>query len=202
MNEWLTLADPLRVCEIDLNAARELHARVVAEGPLGPGVDVEAARASGEVVAFFGKGSPFSNFATCRLYLPGPDGVWRTYRTNEHYFAAYKTLDLAAHEEIRTAPRPQDAKALGREVELREGWDAGVGLVVMLCGLQVKFAGVPYRSRLESTGARPIAEDAPADEIWGIRARDGSSSWTGTNLLGRSLMMVRSVLPQLDRPTP
>ena len=62
-----------------------------------------------------------------------------------------------------------------------------------------KFSDNPSLGQiLKSTGGNTIAEAAPRDRIWGIglgadSARRGVP-WRGQNILGNSLMRVRSML--------
>ena len=110
------------------------------------------------------------------------------YPTTEHYFQAAKSLELREHEWIRRAPNPKTAKARGRKVLLRSDWEA-VRFEIMLTSLRAKFNKEPFRNQLLQTSGSYLAEDSPYDPTWGIRAKDGT--WTGTNLLGRALMIVR-----------
>lgn len=169
--------------------------------------------------ALFFYGGPFSNFVTemggnfgdkklfvyaHHIWYPGggSHNGWRgqpervaygaEYRTVEHFFQASKALDYDDHEWVRDAWRPQEAKQRGRKVDLRSDWD-DVKLDYMLVGLRAKFAaGSLLANMLLATGDRFIAEDSPTDDVWGIRDRDGG--FTGENLLGKALMMVRREL--------
>jgi ribA/ribD-fused uncharacterized protein len=126
----------------------------------------------------------FSNF------WPGPYVIeGKEWPTTEHYFAAMKTLDLEAQEKIRAAKTPGLAKKMGREVDLREDWDA-IKFETMLTALRAKFGNYPeLREKLVATGDLPIYEDSPYDHVWGTGRRGAVGN--GQNLLGKALMIVR-----------
>lgn len=131
-------------------------------------------------------GGPFSNFIPTPIELDG--ALWPTV---EHYFQAQKTTDPVAREQIRTAPGPWEAKALGRSVALRPEWEE-IKEAVMMAGLRAKFARYPgLATVLLQTGSEEIVEHTPrgahADHYWG----DGGDG-TGKNRLGVLLMRLRA----------
>ncbi len=133
-------------------------------------------------------GGPFSNFVPTPIELDGE--VWPTV---EHYFQAQKTTDPVAREQIRTAPGPWEAKALGRSVALRHDWEQ-IKEAVIMAGLRAKFTRYPeLGSCLVRTGSEVIVEHTPrgahADGYWG----DGGDG-TGRNRLGALLMELRAEL--------
>lgn len=164
-----------------------------------------------EAVFFYG--GPFSNFITemggnfgdKRLFIyahhywmpplrhtPEKVAYGAEYRTVEHFFQASKATNYEDHEWVRDAWRPAEAKRKGRQINMRRDWDA-VKYEYMLVGLRAKFApGSMVAEMLLGTGERYIAEDSETDDLWGIRDRQGG--FTGQNLLGKALMMVRQEL--------
>lgn len=131
----------------------------------------------------------FSNFSPHPIHCAGQD--WATV---EHFYQAHKfvtTPDAALIQQIRHAPTPEAAAALGRNPRyaLRHDWD--------LCKQQVMWQGVLTKFQthadiaqiLLDTGDAEIIEDSPVDYYWGCGA-DG----TGYNHLGKLLMRVRDVL--------
>lgn len=68
--------------------------------------------------SFRGKYAFLSNFYPSPVELDG-----YVYPTVEHAYQAAKTEDVDARMSILTADKPATAKALGRGVPLREGWD-------------------------------------------------------------------------------
>jgi hypothetical protein len=77
-------------------------------------------------------------------------------------------------------------------VKLRPEWDHKIRYVVMLDGLNLKFALPEFRELLISTGDAVLMEDSPRDYVWG--GRDAQGGYGGRNLLGRALMRVRGEL--------
>jgi ribA/ribD-fused uncharacterized protein len=140
------------------------------------------------------------------LYLPPPAAppqpafarVPLRYDSGEHWLHCNKARTWEAHERIRRAGTPYEAKERGSarqlpmDVDEVRAWDAR-RYEVMMIGLRAKAAqnrGV-LRALL-ATGERLIAEDSPTDDIWGIRDRAGAM--TGSNLLGKAWMQVRAEL--------
>lgn len=112
------------------------------------------------------------------------------YATTEHYYQAAKATNLDDHEKIRLATTPKSAKIIAQSVPLCENWEE-IKTKVMNQALLHKAEQHPKIAEvLRSTGTATIIEDSPYDYIWGCGA-DG----TGQNLLGKSWMFVRSILP-------
>jgi N-glycosidase YbiA len=155
-----------------------------------------ATRPPKRTVLFWGekhpRWKPLSNFVGGPLALPHPfTGEPTAYATVEHYFQACKATDAVAHDRVRTAPTPKEAKRRGRAVALRHDWE-DVKRDVMLTALRAKFQDPALRELLLATGTRTIGEDSPYDHEWGIRDRRGG--YGGQNLLGQALMRVRAEL--------
>jgi len=128
----------------------------------------------------------FSNFSRHGFTL---DGLW--WPTSEHYFQAQKFAGTPRAEQIRQAPTPAAAAALGRDrrLPLRPDWDA-VKDDVMRRAVLCKFASHDdLRAVLLATGDALLVENAPRDAYWGCGA-DGQ----GLNKLGLILMEVRAAL--------
>lgn len=108
------------------------------------------------------------------------------YPTVEHAYQAAKTLDKSMRDRIRRAPKPGDAKRLGKQVKLRQDWEA-VKLPIMLYLVRKKFQDFQLRTLLAKTRPRLIVhENTWRDTFWGVC--DG----VGENHLGKILMQVRS----------
>ena len=93
-------------------------------------------------------------------------------------------------------------KALGRSVSNYDDnlWN-GIRQIVVYKGLVAKFTqNMDLGKRLKATGNAFLAECAVRDRIWGIGLsmtdpdRLDRSKWSGQNLLGYALMMVREQL--------
>lgn len=93
-------------------------------------------------------------------------------------------------------------KALGRGVQgYNEVVWNGVRQVIIYKGLLAKFSqNKELKEMLLATGDSILAECAVKDRIWGIglsmtdSKKEETSEWKGQNLLGFSLMLVRSAL--------
>ncbi len=133
------------------------------------------------------------------------DGV--RYPTAEHWMMAGKARlfgDRETEQSIIAAPHPQQAKALGRQVN---GFDTEIWqehrFDLVVDGNIHKFEqNDTLRDYLLGTGERVLVEASPVDRIWGIglAATDDRAEhpaqWRGLNLLGFALMEVRSRLSQ------
>ena len=126
----------------------------------------------------------FSNFALYGFYLEGEH--WKTV---EHYFQGQKFLDEAQRKRVAFATTPKEAKRLGRQHGLREGWD-DMRDEVMRRGVLAKFtANANLRALLLATGEEELIEASPHDYYWGCGAKG-----TGKNCLGQILMETRTIL--------
>ena len=131
------------------------------------------------------------------------------YPTVEHAFAAAKTLDPTEREVIRLAPRPGDAKRLGRQVALRSGWD-DLRVGVMRGLLARKFApATDLAARLLATGDAQLVEgNTWGDRFWGVcRGQGGinsaNCSWNGVTSCGAApLPSTRLAASPLQRSAP
>lgn len=93
-------------------------------------------------------------------------------------------------------------KALGRQVKnYNDSIWAGMRQILVYEGLKAKFSqNSTLREMLLSTGSSILAECAVKDKIWGIGLsmsdpnRFNITNWRGSNLLGFSLMLVRSYI--------
>jgi ribA/ribD-fused uncharacterized protein len=120
-------------------------------------------------------------------FYPSPvkwEGI--VYPTVEHAFQAAKTDLLAARRHIRDAVTPGDAKRLGRQVKLREGWqEARVGVMLLLLIQKFRYSSSLADALLATGDARLEEGNTWGDRFWGTV--DGE----GRNTLGILLMGVR-----------
>ena len=115
------------------------------------------------------------------------------YPTNEHAFQALKTDNPAERLKVRLAKTPASAKALGKRVTLRDGWDQE-RFEVMERLSRAKFADPKLAEHLRATGERELVEgNTWRDRTWGC-VRDKDGQWKGRNELGRILMRVREAV--------
>jgi len=121
----------------------------------------------------------------------------QTWLTSEHYYQAQKFYGTPHHtlcDQIRQAPTPEAAAALGRnpDYEKQPDWDI-IKSQIMYTAVRTKFLTHPtIQAELLSTGDKRIVEDSPLDSYWGCGA-DGK----GHNQLGKILMQVRQDIRML-----
>ncbi|KAL6063401.1 Swarming motility protein YbiA [Balamuthia mandrillaris] len=128
----------------------------------------------------------FSNFSPHPILLGE-----REWPTTEHYFQAQKFAGTDWEEQIRLAPDPKTAKAMGRSRHhpLRADWEQVKDSVMREC-LVAKFTQhKDLRAKLVATGNAKLVEHTRNDSYWG----DGGDG-SGKNMLGRTLMSVREEL--------
>jgi ribA/ribD-fused uncharacterized protein len=136
----------------------------------------------------------FSNFSLYSIDLQG-----YTWLTSEHYYQAQKyqgTPHQSLCDQIRQAPTPEAAAALGRNPNyaVHPDWDQ-IKFQIMYTAVRTKFFTHPtIRAELLATGDERIVENSPLDAYWGCGA-DGK----GLNQLGEILMQVRHELRQMIR---
>lgn len=136
--------------------------------------------------SFRGEYRFLSNFSQSRIKLDG-----FVYTTVEHAFQAAKTLDMQCRGEICAAGSPGSAKALGRRVPLRLGWE-DMKVDVMYRLLQEKFKDPYLREYLLATGDEELVEgNTWGDTFWGVCRGEGQ------NWLGKLLMQVREEIKSI-----
>ena len=127
------------------------------------------------------------------------------YGSVTQYMMAKKALlfkDLYRYAQIMNERNPEECKALGREVSgfIQSTWDKA-RIEILFDANYAKFSQNPELEEvLLGTGSREIVEASPYNSEYGIgmsekEAREADpSQWRGKNLLGESLMQVRSAL--------
>ena len=125
--------------------------------------------------------------------------------TGEHWMMWHKAHlfhDRDTADRILETKSLHEVKKLGRQVKpyVDMAWEE-VRVPVMRVGLRHKFAqNERLANDLLSTGSAVLAEAAPNDRIWGVGIAKGDPklddplNWHGRNLLGITLMNVRSDL--------
>jgi ribA/ribD-fused uncharacterized protein len=136
-----------------------------------------------EIFGFFGEYRFLSNYHKCLVYF---DGV--LYPSSENAYMAAKTLDVAERTRFVNI-EPNEAKALGRQIQLRPDWEE-VKFDIMKIILCDKFyRNRSIRGKLISTGNAVLTEaNHWGDRIWGT-----DEEGNGENHLGRLLMKIRSL---------
>jgi ribA/ribD-fused uncharacterized protein len=135
--------------------------------------------------------------ALSNFYAGSPfeiDGV--VYPTGEHAFHAGKACSDSDRIRIAGASSADEAKAIGRSVEMRPDWD-DFRVEHMRRVVQAKFAvGRQEAEVLQATGSALIVEGTLwNDEFWGVNLeRPGRP---GENMLGQLLTEQRSLIQQV-----
>lgn len=129
----------------------------------------------------------FSNFAPTPIVVKF-DGMNLEAVTGEHAFQALKALDPGEGATVLAARTPGEAKARGRRVALRPGWDGGLAIEVMRAVVQAKYwQHADFRDALDATASGIIIEVTTwNDTVWGT-----NQEGFGANQLGQLLMEVR-----------
>ncbi|MBP3209600.1 MAG: DUF1768 domain-containing protein [Oscillospiraceae bacterium] len=128
-----------------------------------------------------------------------------TYQTCEQYMMAKKALlfnDIEHYYLIMNEPDPRKDKAYGKDVRNYDGelWHSCNEEIIFRANY-AKFSQNPeLKAALLATDDKQLVEASPKDKIYGIgleasdpRATD-PTQWKGTNLLGKMLVKVRTVL--------
>lgn len=152
-----------------------------------------------EYTFFWSTNSPFSNWHPCRIDM---DNV--QFNCAEQAMMYYKAMlfeDSNAADKIMKAKSPREQKAVGRSVRRfdQSVWEAHRERIVYDI-LFAKFSqNEDLKDKLMATKDTIIAEMSKSDSIWGTGIAEGDarecdeSKW-GLNLLGKTLMKVRSIL--------
>lgn len=144
--------------------------------------------ASKTIDRFSGRYHFLSNFSSAEVWLDG-----ESYPSTEHAYQAAKTDDRFARLAIRSASTPNEAKRLGRTVDLREGFD-DERVEVMYELVRQKFRQHPHLTeKLLATGDSELIEgNWWGDTFWGV------CKGRGDNNLGKVLMRVRDELQKRE----
>ena len=161
-------------------------------------------RIENDIVFFFTRASPLSNFFPAPVMI---DGI--KYHCTEQYYQSSKAEVLGDHGtamKIMITDDPLQCKKLGdratRTQQSLQKWDSEKVKVMQKANIHKFEQNEHLRAVLLSTGDRTLAEASPKDTFWGIampmsdRNKVDKKLWTGQNKLGEVLMSVRSRLQQ------
>ena len=124
------------------------------------------------------------NFHPSKIFIYG-----RWWKNVEAPYQSMKSLYEEDRILIWNAKTAKEARDLGQQIRMHEGWDNDKYRVMYEC-IFAKFAQNPdLCDQLMDTGDKTLVEDSPIDYYWGCGA-DGS----GKNKLGEVLMEVRKLL--------
>jgi ribA/ribD-fused uncharacterized protein len=117
------------------------------------------------------------------------------YPSSEHAFQAAKTLDQQVRQQIAASPTPDQAKRLGRNIQLRPNWDRWIRFEQMSAVLAAKFQDPQLRQLLVDTSDQLLVEgNNYCDQVWGCCHCGQHAAWPGRNELGQILMRLRGQL--------
>lgn len=131
-----------------------------------------------------------SNFYPAPTTLGGID-----YPTAEHAFQAQKEVGDEFKLQVARAATPKEAKALGRQADLRADWD-DIKERVMIAVVHRKFGQNPdLAAKLFATDDALLVEgNSWHDQSWGSCNCSVHIGIPGNNLLGKALMDARAAL--------
>ncbi|RIK41316.1 MAG: hypothetical protein DCC57_18980 [Chloroflexi bacterium] len=111
----------------------------------------------------------------------------------EHAYQAAKYIGVNAAwvGEVRAAPRPRDAKVIGRVYAPRPDWEEIKQIAMLRALLATALAHPAVAALLTQTAGAVLVEDSYQDAVWG-RGPD----FHGQNLLGLTWMLARIILEQ------
>jgi ribA/ribD-fused uncharacterized protein len=118
--------------------------------------------------------------------LYGTGKYKQSYRTNEHFYVAMKSMDWNVRKHIMELQSPGKVKRFGRTLQIREDWDE-IRIPTMRKGLEYKFSkhNPTLRQKLIDTGDQYIQEgNTWGDSFWGHCFIDEM----GKNNLGKLIM--------------
>lgn len=129
-----------------------------------------------------------SNFEMRSFKDPAGD-VWLS---SEHRFQAYKAAHLDNFFRIKNAATPNEAKRLGREVEIVPNWLEVRDTVMRETNFYKYTQNLDLFGYLLDTGDALLIEDAPWDAYWGW-----GKNKKGENRMGKILMELRKVFQEM-----
>lgn len=135
--------------------------------------------------SFSGKYECFSNFSAHSV---------GQYATSEHAFQAKKATNRRDHDYVASALAPRSAKWRGRQIKLRDDWPEVKDPKMLQVVLDKFLEHEDIADILVNTEKALLIEgNYHGDDYWGM-IRDKDGNWTGQNVLGKTLMVVREIL--------
>lgn len=138
------------------------------------------------ITSFEGKYSFLSNFYACQTEYHNVK-----YPTSEHAYQAAKTSNPIQREAIKKADTPDDAKRMGRRVEIKSNWDE-IKDKVMYEIVSNKFKNKRMQAKLLATENEQLVEG----NYWGSCTCPKCLQKPKENKLSKILMRVREELKE------
>ena len=139
------------------------------------------------IKGFFYQYRFLSNFELGDVYFEG-----ELYVSSENAYQAAKTLDLDLRKEFKTIS-PNEAKSLGRNINLREDWEKEKLNIMFLICFDKFYRNKDFREKLLFTGNRYLEETNYWNDVFW-----GTCNGVGENNLGKILMQIRSCFALLS----
>ena len=164
----------------------------------------DGSRSNDEVVCFLTEKSPLSNFN--RQFPVTING--QSYTCNEQFIQSQKAElfhDNNAYADIMNATDPRDMKRRGKQIRNYNDvkWKENAIGIIEACVRAKVYQHEKVKNYLLGMGDRVIGEGSP-DPFWGVGLHISDpkilnrSEWTGTNVMGRTLMTVRSEIKMIS----
>lgn len=144
-----------------------------------------------------------SNWKICKIVDPLIRVSFNTSEQAYMWRKAYFFGDEVTMKKLECSDlTPREAKDLGREVANYQDdlWEC-VRFDYMVYSNYLKYTQNPdLKEKLLATGEKVLVEASPYDKVWGVGLLANNplilddKNWTGRNLLGKSIMKVRSMI--------
>lgn len=151
------------------------------------------------MVAFFGKHSPLSNYHKCDMTVAN-----NRYNCQEQHYTQQKALafnDFTTADKIMKETDPAAMKQLGKRIKNFDHkiWDVKK-VEVMCIGLAGKFKDPTLRTFLLNTGNSTLMEASPYDKFWGVGlSMFNPRIWMKNNWHGNAANTMGRLLDQTRR---
>jgi len=131
-----------------------------------------------------------SNFYPCDIVIEN-----RVWKSAEHLYMSYKTLNSEEKNAIWDSETPGKAKRLGQKVTLRKDWEEIKSLIMEHVVWQKFYQNPNLARKLLATGNAELVEgNTWHDNYWGECVCENCKTKTKQNMLGYILMRVRTKL--------
>ena len=143
-----------------------------------------------------------SNWKICKIVDPITKLEFDSTEQIYMWYKAHFFNDVDTRKQLELKLTPKQAKDLGRVVKNYQDdlWEC-VRFDYMVYSNYLKYTQNPdLKAKLLATGEKVLVEASPYDKVWGVGLLANNplilddKNWTGRNLLGKSIMKVRSMI--------